>query len=73
MNFASVPVACAWRYLNSATSFSVVLLASADVDGLGGRAARKSPYAGDSWSLTSARYLVCARGKASISLVAYRR
>lgn len=32
---------------------SVVLLASADVDGFGGREARKSPYAGESCSLTS--------------------
>lgn len=43
MNFASDPVAWPWRYRNSATSLSVVLLASAEVDGLGGRDARKSP------------------------------
>lgn len=29
-------------------SFSVVLLAREDVDGFGGSAARKSPYAGES-------------------------
>ena len=43
MNFASDPVACAWRYLNSATSLSVVLFASEEVEGLGGSDARKSP------------------------------
>lgn len=49
------PVAWASRYRNSATSLSVILPASAEVEGFGGREARKSPYAGASWSLTSAR------------------
>ena len=31
----------------------MVLSARAEVEGFGGRAARKSPYAGPSWSLTS--------------------
>lgn len=53
MNFDKVPVAFAWRYRNSATSLSVALLARADVEGFGGRLARKSPYAGPSCSLTS--------------------
>ena len=33
----------------------MVLAARDEVEGFGGRAARKSPYAGPSWSLTSAR------------------
>ena len=44
-------------YLNSATSLSVVLSASEEVEGLGGSEARKSPYAGDSCSLTSGDYV----------------
>ena len=43
MNLAREPVAWAWRYRNSATSLSVVLLAREEVEGLGGREARKSP------------------------------
>ena len=43
MNFAIEPVAWAWRYRNSATSLSVVLLARDEVEGFGGRDARKSP------------------------------
>ena len=37
---------------------SVVLAARAEVEGLGGREARKSPYAGPSWSLRSADNIV---------------
>ena len=43
MNFASDPVACTCRYRNSATSLSVVLFAREDVEGFGGKEARKSP------------------------------
>lgn len=53
MNLAVDPVAWACRYRNSATSFSVVFAAREEVEGFGGRAARKSPYAGPSWSFTS--------------------
>ena len=53
MNFANDPTAWPWRYRNSATSLSVVLFARDDVDGFGGREARKSPYAGDNCNLTS--------------------
>lgn len=53
MNFVNDPVHCPCRYLKSDTSFSVVLFASAEVEGFGGRLARASPYAGPSCSLTS--------------------
>ena len=43
MNLDIDDVAWPCRYRNSATSLSVVLSASADVEGLGGKEARKSP------------------------------
>ncbi len=53
MNLAKEPTALARTYRNSETSLSVVFAARLDVDGFGGSAARKSPYAGPSCSLRS--------------------
>ncbi len=53
MNLAREPTAFARRYRNSEINLSVVLAARSDVDGFGGRDARKSPYAGPSWSFKS--------------------
>jgi len=43
MNFASDPTALARTYRNSEINLSVVLAARVDVEGFGGREARKSP------------------------------
>lgn len=43
MNFDNDPVAWPCRYLKSATSFSVVLVARADVEGFGGKDESVSP------------------------------
>ena len=43
MNSVSDPVHCPCRYLKSETSFSVVLFANDEVEGLGGRDWRASP------------------------------
>lgn len=48
MNFAKDPTAFALKYRNSAINLSVALAAREEVDGFGGREARKSPYAGPS-------------------------
>jgi hypothetical protein len=53
MNFARDPTAFDRTYRNSEMSLSVVFAARVEVEGFGGREARKSPYAGPSWSLRS--------------------
>ena len=72
MNLVSEPVHCPCKYLKSDTSFSVVLFAKDEVEGLGGNVESASPYAGPSCSLTSVDNKPAVRLFSSLVYTVYR-